>query len=63
MNDKIVKITYYRSVIGFTQDQRDTVRSLGFKRLNQTLEKPDTPTIRGMIAKVRHLVRVEEEER
>lgn len=63
MSDKTVRITYYRSVIGFTQDQRDTVRSLGFKRLNQTLEKPDTPTIRGMIAKVRHLVRVEEEER
>lgn len=63
MSDKTVKITYYRSVIGFTQDQRDTVRSLGFKRLNQTLEKPDTPTIRGMIAKVRHLVRVEDEER
>lgn len=63
MSDKTVKITYYRSVIGFTKDQRDTVRSLGFKRLNQTLEKPDTPTIRGMIAKVRHLVRVEEDER
>lgn len=61
MSGDKIRITYYRSVIGFSQDQRDTVRSLGFHRLNQTLEKPDNPSVRGMVNKVRHLVRVEDE--
>jgi large subunit ribosomal protein L30 len=57
-----LKLTYYRSSIGRSQDQKDTIRSLGFKRLNQTVEQPDNPSIRGMVYKVRHLVRVENEE-
>jgi large subunit ribosomal protein L30 len=62
MSDGTIRITYYRSQIGFPQDQRATVHSLGFRRLNQTLEKADNPSVRGMIYKVRHLVRVEEQE-
>ena len=57
-----LKLTYYRSAIGHRKDQKDTIRSLGFKRLNQTVEKPDNPSVRGMVYKVRHLVRVENDE-
>jgi large subunit ribosomal protein L30 len=60
MSEKTIRITYHRSMIGFPQDQRDTVHSLGFRRLNQTLEKTDNPSVRGMIYKVRHLVRIED---
>ncbi|MGE5597549.1 MAG: 50S ribosomal protein L30 [Hyphomicrobiales bacterium] len=56
-----VRITWRKSAIGYRQDQKDTIRRLGFRRLNQTLEKPDTQDIRGMIDKVRHLVDVQEE--
>lgn len=54
-----LKLTYYRSAIGRSQDQKDTVRSLGLRRLNQTVELPDNPSVRGMVYKVRHLVRIE----
>jgi large subunit ribosomal protein L30 len=47
-------------VINRPQDQKDTVRRLGLKRINDTVVKEDRPEIRGMIAKVRHLVDVEE---
>lgn len=57
---KMLRITYVKSAIGYRQDQRDTLRSLGLRRLHQTVEKPDTPSFRGMVNKVRHLVRVEE---
>jgi large subunit ribosomal protein L30 len=57
-----LKLTYYRSAIGRSQDQKDTIRSLGFRRLNQTVEKPDNPSVRGMVYKVRHLVRIENED-
>ncbi len=59
---RTLKLTYYRSAIGRSKDQKDTIRSLGFKRLNQTVEKPDNPSVRGMVYKVRHLVRVENED-
>lgn len=62
MSDGTIRITYHKSTIGFPQDQRDTVHSLGFRRLNQTLEKTDNPSVRGMVNKVRHLVRVEAQE-
>ena len=42
------------------EDMRQTVRGLGFRRMNQVVERPDTPAIRGMIDKVRHLVEVVE---
>jgi large subunit ribosomal protein L30 len=57
-----LKLTYFRSAIGRSKDQKDTVRSLGFRRLNQTVEKPDNPSVRGMVYKVRHLVRIENED-
>jgi len=53
-------ITWTKSAIGYSQRQKDTVRGLGLLRLNQTVERPDTPEIRGMVEKVRHLVKVEE---
>lgn len=57
---KTLKITQVRSGVGLPRDQRATVRALGIKRMHQTVEQADTPVIRGMIAKVRHLVKVEE---
>jgi large subunit ribosomal protein L30 len=54
-----LKITYTKSVIGYSQKQKDTVRGLGFTKLNQTVVQDDNPVIRGMIHKVKHLVTVE----
>jgi large subunit ribosomal protein L30 len=53
-------VTWKKSAIGYAQDQKDTIRSLGLHRLNQRVEHGDTRSIRGMINKVRHLVQVEE---
>jgi large subunit ribosomal protein L30 len=55
-----LRITWVKSAIGYNQDQKDTIRSLGFRRLNQTVEVPDSASIRGMIFKVKHLVSFEE---
>jgi large subunit ribosomal protein L30 len=57
---KTLAITWTKSAIGYSQRQKDTVRGLGLLRLNQTVERPDTPEIRGMVEKVKHLVKVEE---
>jgi large subunit ribosomal protein L30 len=54
-----LSVTLIRSQIGYPSDQRDTVRSLGLRRMHQTVEVEDSPAVRGMIHKVRHLVRVE----
>ena len=59
---KKLKITLIRSLIGYKQDQRATVRALGLRKVNSTAVQEDNPTIRGMIHKVRHLVKVEEVE-
>jgi large subunit ribosomal protein L30 len=53
-------ITQVRSTIGCPPDQRGTVKALGLKRIRHTVEQDDTPVIRGMIAKVIHLVQVRE---
>jgi large subunit ribosomal protein L30 len=53
-------VTQIRSVIDRPQDQKDTVRRLGLRRIRHTVIKEDRPDIRGMLAKVRHLVSVEE---
>ena len=55
-----IAIRWVRSQIGFDRRQSATLRGLGLKRLNQRVELEDTPSIRGMIDKVRHLVVVEE---
>lgn len=55
-----LRITYRKSAIGFSKDQKVTVRSLGLRKLNSVVIQEDTPAIRGMIFKVKHLVTVEE---
>jgi large subunit ribosomal protein L30 len=54
----VVRITLTKSPIGYSIRQKRTVRALGLRRLNQTVEKEDTPAVRGMISKVSHLVTV-----
>ncbi len=55
-----LKIKWVRSFIACPRDMRQTIRGLGFRRMNQVVEHPDSPAIRGMILKVRHLVVVDE---
>ena len=55
-----LKVTQVKSVIGSKQDHKRTVRALGLKRIRDSRVHEDTPQIRGMVHKVRHLVRVEE---
>ena len=55
-----LRVTQSRSVIDRPKDQKDTVRRLGLHRINDSVLKEDRPDIRGMIAKVQHLVTVEE---
>lgn len=57
---KMISVTWKQSAIGRTQVQKDTIKALGFKRLNQTLSKVDNPAIRGMVKAVEHLVEVNE---
>ncbi len=52
-------VTWVKSGIGYSQDQRRTLKALGFHRLNQSVTHDDSASIRGMVNKVRHLVKVE----
>lgn len=54
-----VRVTWVKSMIGSNGRQRATLRGLGLRRLNQTVELKDGPAVRGMIAKMAHLLRVE----
>ena len=56
-----IRVTLVKSMISYPRDQRATVRSLGLRKIRQSVELPDTGTVRGMIHKVRHLVQVEDE--
>jgi len=56
----IVRVTQIASAIRRTKDQRETLKGLGLNKMNRTRELEDTPAVRGMIAKVSHLVRVED---
>lgn len=56
---KTLTVTLVRSPIGYPERQKRTVRALGLRRMMQSVEHSDTPALRGMIAKVPHLVRVE----
>jgi large subunit ribosomal protein L30 len=58
-NEATLRIKWVVSFIACPRDMRETIRGLGFRRLNQVVERADTPSIRGMIHKVRHLVSVE----
>lgn len=64
MNDKQKKlrITLSKSVIGSLQYHRDTIKSLGLRKMHQSVERVDSPSLRGMIHQVKHLVTVEEVE-
>jgi large subunit ribosomal protein L30 len=55
-----LRLQWVRSAIAAPEKHKKVVRGLGFTRLNQTIERPDTPAIRGMVAKVAHLVRIAE---
>jgi large subunit ribosomal protein L30 len=53
-----IRIQYYRSAIGFPETQKEIVRAVGFTKLNQVVERPDTPSMRGMVEKCPHLIRI-----
>lgn len=55
-----ITITWVKSGIGYKEDQRRTIKALGFKRLNGIVVHEDSAALRGMINKVRHLVKIEE---
>ncbi len=57
---KMLRITLVKSAIGYSEKHKATVKALGFHRLHQTVELPDTPSVRGMLLKVNHLVKIEE---
>jgi large subunit ribosomal protein L30 len=58
--DMTVRITLVRSPIGYSKRHKATVRALGLRRMHQTVEQVDSPTLRGMLALVAHLVEIEE---
>jgi large subunit ribosomal protein L30 len=55
-----LRVKWVKSAIGYSKDQKATIRALGFHKLQQTVEHEDNPVMRGMIRKVNHLVKVEE---
>ena len=60
-NEKCLKVTLVKSVNGCLEDQKATVKALGLHRIGETVAKPDNPCIRGMLFKVKHLVKVLED--
>ena len=61
VKNKTIRITLVKSAIGYSQRHKDTLRALGLRHMNQTVEHVDTATLRGMLYMVSHLVVVEEE--
>jgi large subunit ribosomal protein L30 len=57
---KILRVTLVKSPIGFPEPQKRTAKALGLRRMNQTVEHNDTPALRGMLASIVHLIRIEE---
>ena len=55
-----LRVKWVKSSIGYAKDQKATIRALGLRKLQQTVEHEDNPAMRGMIRKVNHLVKVEE---
>jgi large subunit ribosomal protein L30 len=55
-----IRIQYYRSMIGYSKKQKAMVKSLGITKLNQTVERPDSAAMRGVVAKIPHLLRIVE---
>jgi len=60
---KMLRITLVKSAIGYSEKHKGTLKALGFKRMSQTVEHEDNAAIRGMLRKVNHLVKVEEQEK
>lgn len=58
--EKVIRVTLVKSPIGYSKRQKATVRALGLRRMHQTVEHVDSPSLRGMLNKVSHLVKVEE---
>jgi len=58
-NTSKLRVTWVKSAIGYSKNQKDTIRALGLRKLGQTVELPDNPAVRGMLAAVSHLVAVE----
>jgi len=61
VTEKKLRITLVKSAIGYPENQKATIRALGLHRMNQTVEQTDSPVIRGMLMKVNHLVKIEEQ--
>jgi large subunit ribosomal protein L30 len=59
---KTIKIQQYKSSIGYNKNQREILRGLGIRKMNQVVERENTPAIMGMVNKIPHLVRIVEEE-
>jgi len=53
-----IRIQYYKSTIGYSKKQKDIVRNLGITKLNQTVTREDNPSMRGIVNKVPHLLRI-----
>lgn len=58
--EKVVRVTLVKSAIGYSLRHKNTIKALGLNRMHQTVEHLDTPTLRGMLSKVAHLVEIEE---
>ena len=58
---KMLRITLVKSAIGYSECHKATVRALGLRKMNQSVVQEDNPTIRGMLSKVNHLVKIEEQ--
>ncbi|HVE59015.1 MAG TPA: 50S ribosomal protein L30 [Pyrinomonadaceae bacterium] len=59
-SDGTIKIQYYKSTIGYSKKQKEIVRSLGITKLNQTVTRPDNASMRGIVAKIPHILRIVE---
>ncbi len=60
INGGSIKIQYYKSMIGYSKKQKAVIKSLGITKLNQTITRPDNPSMRGIVAKIPHLLRIVE---
>lgn len=58
--DGMIKIQYYKSIIGYSKKQKQMVKSLGFTKLNQIKQKPDDALMRGVVSKIPHILRIVE---
>ena len=59
-NGGTIKIQYYKSMIGYSKKQKTIVKSLGLTKINQTVTRPDNASMRGIVAKIPHILRIVE---